>query len=228
MRRLMVATLVVGLILFAGCTNMKKYDPLMNDAQKALEAAKEAGAAEFAPEDLAAAEENFKKAREMYESKKGSETEEYANKTIESADKAKNAALAAKKEAERIITVKSDYEQKLSDLEKNIDQIKGYPEYQKTLDLIEQAKAEFEAGEYDKALKTLQLAWDTYNKGLETKNNLPVSYTVVKGDCLWNIAKKPVIYGDPFKWPKIYRANKDKIRDPDLIYPRQVFKIPRN
>jgi nucleoid-associated protein YgaU len=55
----------------------------------------------------------------------------------------------------------------------------------------------------------------------------PTSYTVVKGDCLWNIAKKPIIYNDPFKWHRIYEANKNQIKDPDLIYPKQVFKIPR-
>ena len=55
----------------------------------------------------------------------------------------------------------------------------------------------------------------------------PDSYTVVKGDCLWNIAKKDYIYNDPFKWPQIYEANKDKIKDPDLIYPKQVFTIIR-
>ncbi len=55
----------------------------------------------------------------------------------------------------------------------------------------------------------------------------PDSYTVVKGDCLWNIAKKDYIYNDPFKWPRIYEANKDKIKDPDLIYPKQVFRIIR-
>ena len=55
----------------------------------------------------------------------------------------------------------------------------------------------------------------------------PETYTVIKGDCLWNIAKKDYIYNDPFKWPDIYEANKDKIKDPDLIYPRQVFTIIR-
>lgn len=50
------------------------------------------------------------------------------------------------------------------------------------------------------------------------------SYTVKKGDCLWNIAKK--VYGDGSKWPKIYNANKSKIKNPNLIYPGQVFKIP--
>ena len=53
-----------------------------------------------------------------------------------------------------------------------------------------------------------------------------ISYTVVKGDCLWNIAKKKEHYGNGFAWPVIYKANRDKIKNPDLIYPDQVFSIP--
>lgn len=53
-----------------------------------------------------------------------------------------------------------------------------------------------------------------------------ISYTVVKGDCLWFIAKKKEHYGNGFAWPKIYQANKDQIKNPNLIYPKQIFKIP--
>ncbi len=38
-------------------------------------------------------------------------------------------------------------------------------------------------------------------------------------DCLWNIAKKPEIYNDPFAWPKIWRANMELIHNPDIIQP---------
>jgi outer membrane murein-binding lipoprotein Lpp len=47
-------------------------------------------------------------------------------------------------------------------------------------------------------------------------------------DCLWNISKKKTIYDDPWKWPKIYVANRDKIKNPDLIYPKEVLTIPEN
>jgi peptidoglycan hydrolase CwlO-like protein len=53
-----------------------------------------------------------------------------------------------------------------------------------------------------------------------------INYTVVKGDCLWNIAKKKEHYGNGFAWPVIYKANRDNIKNPDLIYPDQVFSIP--
>lgn len=45
-------------------------------------------------------------------------------------------------------------------------------------------------------------------------------------DCLWRIAEYKFIYGNPYLWPKIYRANKSQIKNPDLIYPGQVFDIP--
>ena len=54
-----------------------------------------------------------------------------------------------------------------------------------------------------------------------------VNYTVVKGDCLWRIAKKDQFYGNGFAWPMIYKANRDKIKNPDLIFPKQVFSIPK-
>jgi len=49
-------------------------------------------------------------------------------------------------------------------------------------------------------------------------------YVVVKGDSLSKIAKQE--YGDANKWRTIYEANKDLIKDPDLIYPGQELKIP--
>jgi nucleoid-associated protein YgaU len=51
-------------------------------------------------------------------------------------------------------------------------------------------------------------------------------YDVRGGDCLWNIAK--TAYGDPFQWPVIFKANRDKIHNPNLIYPKQRLKVPRD
>jgi nucleoid-associated protein YgaU len=48
---------------------------------------------------------------------------------------------------------------------------------------------------------------------------------VVRGDSLWNIARAH--YGTGFQHTLIYGANKDQIRDPDLIYPGQVFNLPK-
>jgi len=53
-----------------------------------------------------------------------------------------------------------------------------------------------------------------------------VDYMVEKGDHLWGISEKETVYADPYMWPRIYRANRDQIEDPDLIYPNQVLVIP--
>lgn len=54
-----------------------------------------------------------------------------------------------------------------------------------------------------------------------------IMYTVVKGDHLWGIARKKEHYGNGFAWPVIYNANRDQIKNPDLIFPKQVFKVPQ-
>ena len=51
-----------------------------------------------------------------------------------------------------------------------------------------------------------------------------VSITVQPGFTLWGIAKAQM--GDGILYVQVFEANKDKIRDPDLIYPGQVFTMP--
>lgn len=53
------------------------------------------------------------------------------------------------------------------------------------------------------------------------------SYTVVKNDNLWSISEMEDIYGTPFQWPLIFKANASQIDDADLIFPGQVLDIPR-
>lgn len=50
------------------------------------------------------------------------------------------------------------------------------------------------------------------------------THTVVKGDCLWNLAKK--YYGNGSKYTVIYEANKDKVKSNYIIYVGQVLTIP--
>lgn len=52
------------------------------------------------------------------------------------------------------------------------------------------------------------------------------SYTVKKDDYLKKIAQES--YGDASKWESIYEANKDNIKNPNLIYEGQVFILPDN
>ncbi len=55
----------------------------------------------------------------------------------------------------------------------------------------------------------------------------PGRYTVVAGDHLWGISSRAAAYGNPQEWPLLYKANRDKIEDADLIYPGQVLMIEK-
>jgi nucleoid-associated protein YgaU len=48
--------------------------------------------------------------------------------------------------------------------------------------------------------------------------------TVQPGFTLWQIAREN--YGDGAQYVKVFEANKGQIRDPDLIYPGQIFAVP--
>jgi len=58
--------------------------------------------------------------------------------------------------------------------------------------------------------------------------SLPKTYTVLPGDWLAKISGLERIYADPLKWPRIYRANREQISNPNRIYPDQVLTIPRD
>ena len=58
-----------------------------------------------------------------------------------------------------------------------------------------------------------------------TSQEVPADRFVVQpGHSLWRIARR--VYGSGVRYTVIYQANRDQIRDPDLIYPGQVFKLP--
>ncbi|MDZ4095247.1 MAG: LysM peptidoglycan-binding domain-containing protein, partial [Paracoccaceae bacterium] len=52
----------------------------------------------------------------------------------------------------------------------------------------------------------------------------PITVTVQPGFTLWQIAREN--FGNGVMYVQVFEANRDKIRDPDLIYPGQVFTVP--
>jgi nucleoid-associated protein YgaU len=110
----------------------------------------------------------------------------------------------------------------VSELKGKIDgQMGPKADRQKDLDALKMNKISALPEFYDAVHSSMQASLDAWIEAPTV-----VDYTVVRGDCLWNIAKKKDFYGNGFAWPNIYKANRDKIKNPDLIFPKQVFKIP--
>jgi len=84
------------------------------------------------------------------------------------------------------------------------------------------------AGQFDLAKDYFRQA-DAYIDVYEA-NAVSQTYTVVyrevATDCLWRISNREEIFDNPYLWPKIWRANRRIIQNPDLIYPGQILAIP--
>jgi len=126
-------------------------------------------------------------------------------------------------------------------------------EWRDTGKIIEEAEKKLAAGDEDGALALAKQALEQANNAIKqaevenkkflnsTANEAAASasksqgaagrvssYSVVRGDNLWSISGKDEVYADPYQWPLIYKTNRDKIKDADLIYPGQVFDIDQN
>ena len=88
--------------------------------------------------------------------------------------------------------------------------------------------------QYRKPLPGTDLDWFDAREAVEAIQALesapstsiaPVSLiTVQPGNTLWGIAREK--YGEGVLYVRVFEANTDRIRDPDLIYPGQIFSVP--
>jgi hypothetical protein len=107
-------------------------------------------------------------------------------------------------------------------------------EWRDTDALIQEAEAALEAGDTGKAIQLAEQARRQAENALaqmrEQQDSMGAmgQYTVMAGDSLWAISGKSEVYGNPYQWPLIYKANRDKIKDADLIYPGQEFAIEQS
>ena len=116
------------------------------------------------------------------------------------------------------------YRKDVAGLEAKLQRREGSVEdAQLALDNLQKDKISALPEFHDEVYGQMQRNLDAWEQEEASKE---VSYTVVKGDYLWKIAKKDEFYGNGFAWPVIYNANRDQIKNPDLIYPKQEFKIP--
>lgn len=131
----------------------------------------------------------------------------------------------------------ADYRKSFESTEKMINSKSGnVADARKQFDMLKASKVRCLPEFWDRfnAMEKKLLDWE---KPVEPpKSN---KYTVVKGDCLYKIAGKKEIYGNPKMWPVLWDANKTvtldpkapkrtptKISNPNLIYPGQQLVVP--
>ncbi len=206
-KRLVPAILVLGLV--AGCASTPTETPVAEDnaeVTQAIDAAKAAIAKAKSVDWIwRDTEKILKTAQSEADAPEGSKTLaiKLANKARSQAELAVNQYYLEKAkimfdDASKISGLTANQQNTLSDAGSAI----GNAEGRKAYDLLTPLMTE-----------------------LRTAN---VQYEVVPGDSLWSISGKSDVYDNPYQWPLIYKANRDKIKDADLIYPGQSFDVNRN
>lgn len=208
--------------LLAGCATTPSAD--QQAATQAIAEAKAAIADATAggwPNDEAA--NLLKQAEEAYDNKEYAKATELANKS-----KQFTAASKAIFDAKAAAAQAGDAWQDKDNLIGQAEQALKDGDTAKAIQLANQARQEAEDAMRQAQAEKARLEAEAAAKANATTNAAAGDYTVVRGDSLWRISGKSEIYGNPYEWPLIYKANRSKIKDADLIYPGQRLTIERN
>jgi len=219
----------------------------IDEVRITLQKAREYGADEYAPENVQVAEENLLIAEDAYADlklKRGFAAVEVAKinadeayvasikeAAVEEMAQAKAAieqaerANAGKPEPDELAAAKEAYKNAETMYEKG--RYREAIEYAKESSLLSNIAVAAAATATDEKDKDEDIAVIDEDDADSDKDYF--LYTVVYReklkDCLWRVAGK--YYKDPHKWKVIYNANKDKIKNPNLIYPGWVIKVPK-
>ncbi len=209
--------IVIATFIF-GCAHIQSYTTLQKDkAANALKFAKSQGATVY---NKAEYDEAFKLYKQGIEKQKKSMTGEANTLFSLSTQLANEVAVIAKENS-----IRTEKERKIT-----LSHVQQFAKKKQTVTLkvklapfpkpVSIAKYNTPAGKITKTVKQKTVIKTV----LLSKNK---TYTVVKDDCLWDIAKKGYIYGNPVLWPLIYWKNRNRIKNPNYIYPEQKIIIPK-
>ncbi len=204
--------------------------------RKEVDALKKERGSEYAGEDIEVVVTTLNEAESLLDQDK---TDDAAKKV---ADAESSLAIAKEKTVKGLAQDKARSVEKLLEETRKRDTANKYKtETDRAAEMIADGKKLLESESYrdslskfneaESLLYSLGIAGEKdrlQDKGfmqkLEGKMVYKVIYNKKKRDCLWRIAHK--VYKNARLWPLIYMANKDQIKDPDLIFPGQKFVIP--
>ncbi len=222
-----IYALFLAWILLVGCGPKRPLQEIV-DAKIAIQKAKEAEAKKYAPKRLESAQDYLTRALGAKRKKEARElareaevdariAESMVRRIKEEEEKRAEEALEVKRrlhqEAERAIARAQEAISKAEKENKEVGAAK---------DRLEKAKETLQKERFNEAKK---IAQEVKELALKAKARLPEYHKVQQGETLKLIAKK--IYGNPEKWTLIYRVNKDKIKNANIIYPGQILSIPK-
>jgi nucleoid-associated protein YgaU len=109
-------------------------------------------------------------------------------------------------------------------------QVPGSGDWQTPLEGLAEGKYTLRLDEIDAEGKVTSrlsspFARSTPPEPAENTDHHPAQVTIQPGNNLWTIAENH--YGSGVRYTRIYAANQDLIEDPDLIFPGQIFSLPR-
>lgn len=131
------------------------------------------------------------------------------------------APAAAPAQDQAAMAAAAENQRRLSEARQLLDQARGYS------GLNSDQSARMREAEAAMASGDGRRAYDLLAGLLGELRAAKMTYAVVKGDSLWTISGKSEVYGNPYAWPLIYKANTDKIKDADLIYPGQELGVDK-
>ncbi|MGE4266123.1 MAG: LysM peptidoglycan-binding domain-containing protein [Deferribacterales bacterium] len=240
-------------VLVSGCTKPPVQE--MDNARAAMKAAQEGGAEMCAGTEYLAAKQKLEAAEaKVADAEKGGNKSELYKQAkaelIEAAADFEKVKLVAAERAKVNEQAKAELSAAKNNLAANAEDGEKYSAtYRDAKAKLDEAQGLIDKCEGEKALavlKSVSADNDTIQKEIaegkaasmrsavkESTAAAPagtvediMKYKVVRGDNLWNISKAK--YLNPFMWPLIYWANKEQIKDPDLIFPGQEFKIRKD
>ena len=234
-----VLVLLSVMFLVSGCCTPPREE--ISQARAILLEAQKMGAKELA-------KDKFQKAQDLL-AQAEAESKTECRKSWKTVMLAKVQAEEAKKEAAaKQAAYKADAEKYISKAKQLIKEGKESGDAKYAVDLFEVAENTLKAaeqayadGNYRDALGYGKEAYKLAKRAVVIASHLRMEaakegkevgleriHVVKKGECLWKISGYKQVYHNPFMWPLIYKANQNKIKDPDLIYPKQIFSIPRD